>query len=55
FDICCPLETIYVHSEGFHPLQVKRLRRLKEKAFKERDGTPVRSLTGRIKEELHRL
>ncbi|CAH8493951.1 unnamed protein product [Dicrocoelium dendriticum] len=53
FDVCCLQETIYVSADRFSSPHLKRLPRLKEKAFKEKDGTSVKALTGRIKEELH--
>ena len=33
-DICCPFETLYIRTDCFSSPKLKRLRRLKEKAYK---------------------
>ena len=54
-DICCPFETLYIRTDCFSSPKLKRLRRLKEKAYKCGDKTQVKKLSISIKKEIKGL
>ncbi|VDP49054.1 unnamed protein product [Schistosoma margrebowiei] len=55
FDICCPTETIFVSFDRLTSSQLKRLRRVKERMYKEKNSNEVRKLNGLINLEIGRL
>ncbi|CAH8500208.1 unnamed protein product [Schistosoma mattheei] len=55
FDICCPTETIFVTFDRLTSSQLKRLRRMKGRMYKEKNSNEVRKLNGLINLEIRRL
>ncbi|KAH9591942.1 Kinesin-like protein kif1b [Schistosoma haematobium] len=55
FDICCPTETIFVSFDRLTPSKLKRLRRVRERLYKEKNCNEVRELNGLINVEIRRL
>ena len=55
FDICCPLETIYIDTDRFSSALLKRLRRRKETAYKAGLKNVVKQLSKRIHVEVQRM
>nr|CAH8866336.1 unnamed protein product [Trichobilharzia regenti] len=54
-DICCPYETLFSRFDRISSLQLKKLRRQKEKLYKNCDNTGVRKINTLIKIEIERL
>ena len=55
FDICCPTETFFLSFDRLTSPQLKRLRRVKERMYKEKNTIEVRKLNGQINQEIRRL
>ncbi|KAH9580560.1 hypothetical protein MS3_00009173 [Schistosoma haematobium] len=55
FDICCPTETIFVNFDQLTFSQLKRLKEMKERMYKEKNSNEVRKLNGLINLEIRRL
>ena len=55
FDICCPTETFFLSFDRLTSPQLKRLRRVKERMYEEKNTIEVRKLNGQINQEIRRL
>ena len=55
FDICCPVETLFIRASNFSSPYLKQLRRKKEFAYKHSMASEVKRLTELISTEIHRL
>ena len=55
YEMCCPLETIFIHPQRFNSPYLKQLRRKKEHAYKHSLRTEVKYLSKLIKHEISRL
>ena len=55
FDLCCPVETVYIRADRFSSPLLKRLRRDKEKAYMTDRRNDVKLLSVLIKREIQRL
>ncbi|VDP06687.1 unnamed protein product [Schistosoma margrebowiei] len=55
FDICFPTETIFVSFDRLTSTQLKRLRRMKERMYKEKNSNEGRKLNGLMNLEIRRL
>lgn len=55
FDICCPIEVIYVRADRFSSPFLKQLRRSKERAYKAGQSSEVKNISMLINKEIQRL
>ena len=51
-DMCCPFETLYIHTDCFSSVKLKQLRRVKETAYKYGNRAVMKNLSITTKKEI---